>query len=36
MNNFIPFGRPSSPSVYCNTTDHIDVARVSCAEWQKG
>ncbi|ANJ66781.1 flavin reductase [Halothiobacillus diazotrophicus] len=35
IHDFAPIGRLGSPSVYCNTTDRFDIARVSYAEWQK-
>jgi flavin reductase (DIM6/NTAB) family NADH-FMN oxidoreductase RutF len=33
INNFAPLGRLGSPSVYCRTTDRMDIARISYAEW---
>lgn len=35
VNNFTPIGRLGSPSVYCRTTDRLDVARISYAGWIK-
>jgi len=35
INNFAPIGRLGSPSIYCRTTDRIELARVTYAEWQK-
>ena len=35
INNFAPIGRLGSPSMYCRTTDRIELARVTCAQWQK-
>ena len=33
VNNFAPIGRLSSPSIYCRTTDRLDRARLSYAQW---
>jgi flavin reductase (DIM6/NTAB) family NADH-FMN oxidoreductase RutF len=33
INNFAPIGRLGSPSLYCRTTDRIDVARMTYAQW---
>jgi flavin reductase (DIM6/NTAB) family NADH-FMN oxidoreductase RutF len=33
INNFAPLGRLGSPSVYCRTTDRMDIARISYAQW---
>lgn len=33
INNFAPIGRLGSPSLYCRTTDRIDVARITYAQW---
>ena len=33
VNNFAPIGRLGSPSVYCRTTDRLDRARISYAQW---
>lgn len=35
INNFAPIGRLGSPSMYCRTTDRIELARVTYAQWQK-
>lgn len=35
INNFAPVGRLGSPSMYCRTTDRIELARVTYAQWQK-
>jgi flavin reductase (DIM6/NTAB) family NADH-FMN oxidoreductase RutF len=35
INNFAPIGRLGSPSVYCRTTDRLDLPRVSYADWKK-
>jgi len=35
INHFAPIGRLGSPSIYRRTTDRIELARVSYAEWQK-
>jgi len=35
INNFAPIGRLGSPSIYCRTTDRIEFARVTYAQWQK-
>ena len=35
INNFAPIGRLGSPSMYCRTTDRIELARVTYARWQK-
>lgn len=35
INNFAPIGRLGSPSMYCRTTDRIELPRVSYAEWRK-
>jgi flavin reductase (DIM6/NTAB) family NADH-FMN oxidoreductase RutF len=35
INNFAPIGRLGSPSIYCRTTDRIELARVTYAGWQK-
>ncbi len=36
INGFAPIGRLGSPSMYCRTTDRLEIARVSFAEWQEG
>jgi flavin reductase (DIM6/NTAB) family NADH-FMN oxidoreductase RutF len=36
INNFAPLGRLGSPSVYCRTTDRMDIARISYAQWLAG
>jgi hypothetical protein len=33
INQFAPIGRLGSPSVYCRTTDRMDVARISYQQW---
>jgi flavin reductase (DIM6/NTAB) family NADH-FMN oxidoreductase RutF len=33
VNHFAPIGRLGSPSVYCRTTDRIELARISYAQW---
>ncbi len=33
INNFAPLERLGSPSVYCRTTDRMDIARMSYAQW---
>ena len=35
INNFAPIGRLGSPSMYCRTTDRIELARVTYAQWQR-
>ena len=35
INNFAPIGRLGSPSVYCRTTDRLEISRIDYAEWQK-
>jgi flavin reductase (DIM6/NTAB) family NADH-FMN oxidoreductase RutF len=35
INGFAPIGRLGSPSIYCRTTDRLDMSRVSFAEWQQ-
>jgi flavin reductase (DIM6/NTAB) family NADH-FMN oxidoreductase RutF len=35
INNFAPIGRLGSPSMYCRTTDRIELTRVTYAQWQK-
>jgi flavin reductase (DIM6/NTAB) family NADH-FMN oxidoreductase RutF len=35
INNFAPIGRLGSPSVYCRTTDRLEIPRIGYAEWQK-
>ena len=35
INGFAPIGRLGSPSMYCRTTDRLDMSRVSFAEWQQ-
>jgi len=34
VNNFAPIGRLGAPSVYCRTTDRIELSRISYAHWQ--
>jgi flavin reductase (DIM6/NTAB) family NADH-FMN oxidoreductase RutF len=33
INGFAPIGRLGSPSVYCRTTDRLDVPRISYSQW---
>jgi flavin reductase (DIM6/NTAB) family NADH-FMN oxidoreductase RutF len=35
INGFAPIGRLGSPSMYCRTTDRLDIRRVSFADWLK-
>ncbi len=35
IHGFAPLGRLGSPSVYCRTTDRIDVPRISYEQWLK-
>ena len=35
INNFAPIGRLGSPSVYCRTTDRLNLPRINYAQWQK-
>jgi flavin reductase (DIM6/NTAB) family NADH-FMN oxidoreductase RutF len=34
VTGFTPIGRMGSPSVYCRTTDRLDVPRMTYAQWQ--
>ncbi len=36
VNHFAPIGRLGSPSVYCRTTDRIELPRISYAQWSSG
>ena len=36
IKNFAPVGRLGSPSIYCRTTDRLEVTRITYDEWQKG
>jgi flavin reductase (DIM6/NTAB) family NADH-FMN oxidoreductase RutF len=33
INDFAPIGRLGSPSFYCRTTDRVELARISYAQW---
>ncbi len=35
VNGFAPIGRLGSPSMYCRTTDRLEISRLSFAEWQE-
>ncbi len=35
INNFAPLGRLGSPSVYCRTTERMDIPRIQYAQWLK-
>ena len=36
VNHFAPVGRLGSPSVYCRTTDRIELPRISYSQWLSG
>ncbi len=36
VNGFAPIGRLGSPSVYCRTTDRIELPRISYSRWLSG
>lgn len=35
VNDFAPIGRLGSPSLYCRTTDRLDLSRIAYAQWRK-